>query len=432
MTTPATTWSSDPRLMLAHAHAQRGEVLQAEMLYRALLRDHADCVPASRAVAAFAVDRGDLQSAQQQLAAAARFAPLDTALLFALAQVLRPLGQPEAERAVLEALLKVDPAHHEAWLLLGELREAGGDMHGALRAWYQAVTRAQAAGQWLDPNSTDPDILEAVLRNIEKLRIGRREHLFQSFQDVRDAYGSQAVARVERALTGYLGEWDATPPDPRQRPKFFYFPGLPDRPYHDPTLQPWAARLRDAWIDIRDEAAALLAEDCDFESFLGFKPGQKGESYVGGTNPNASWDAYFFYRHGQRFDEHHARCPKTSAVLESVELCRVGSQAPEVCFSVIRPQSTILPHHGVTNTRLVVHLPLIVPGDCALNVVDAGEHHWKEGELMMFDDTYQHEAWNRSDDARLIVLMDCWNPYLTEPEKMAVKQLIEAIDGLQN
>lgn len=176
----------------------------------------------------------------------------------------------------------------------------------------------------------------------------------------------------------------------------------------------------------------MLAEDRDFESFLGLKPGQSTDGYVSGSNPNASWDAYFFYRHGERFDANHQRCPKTSAVLESIDLCRVSHQAPEVCFSVIRRQSTIMAHYGVTNTRLVMHVPLIVPRDGALNVIDAGEHHWQEGELMMFDDTYRHEAWNRSDGPRLIVLTDCWNPHLTPPEQQAVKLLVEAIDAIEN
>ena len=148
--------------------------------------------------------------------------------------------------------------------------------------------------------------------------------------------------------------------------------------------------------------------------------------------PRASWDAYFFYRHGQRQDDSLARCPKTAAVLNAIALCHVERQAPEVCFSVIRPQSTIVAHYGVTNTRLVMHLPLIVPPGCALNIIGVGEHHWQEGEPMMFDDTYQHEAWNPTDAPRLILLMDCWNPHLTAPEKQAVKQLVEAIDRFEN
>ena len=428
----AAAWSADSRLERAHRHARRGEILQAELLYRALLRDHADCVPAARAVAAFALDRGDAQAAHDHLAAAMKHAPRDPGVLLAHAQVLWQLGAADEARTALESLVSIDPGHHVAWLLLGEIREDGGDNHGALRAWYQAITRAQAAGQWLNCDTTDPAIVEAVMRNGERLRKGRRDHLFDSFQNVRDTFGTPAVARVERALTGYLGEWDATPPDPRQRPKFFFFPGLPAGPYHDAMLHPWARTLQDSWLDLRQEAMELLAEDRDFESFLGLKPGQSREGYVGGSNPNAAWDAYFFYRHGDRLDAHHIRCPKTSAVLESIELCRVANQAPEVCFSVIRPQSTIIAHYGVTNTRLVMHLPLIVPPDCALDIVDADAHHWKEREPMMFDDTFQHGAWNHSDEPRLILLMDCWNPHLSEAEKIAVKQIVEAIDAFEN
>ena len=98
---------------------------------------------------------------------------------------------------------------------------------------------------------------------------------------------------------------------------------------------------------------------------------------------------------------------------------------------MLTPGTTIKPHYGVSNVRHVVHLPLLVPGDCALNVIGAGEHHWREGELMMFDDTYQHEAWNRSDSTRVVLLMDCWNPYLSEVEKIAVRALIETISGLR-
>jgi aspartate beta-hydroxylase len=90
-----------------------------------------------------------------------------------------------------------------------------------------------------------------------------------------------------------------------------------------------------------------------------------------------------------------------------------------------------MPHYGVTNTRLVMHLPLLVPSDCALRIVDGGEHCWREGELMMFDDTFQHEAWNRSASTRMILLMDCWNPHLTDPERLAVKQLVETISDFQ-
>jgi aspartate beta-hydroxylase len=427
----AAPWLSDARLSRADGHLRRGEVLQAELLFRATLNDHKDCAPAARALAAMAGNRGDFAAANHYLALVEALVPNDAGVMIDRAHVQIATGVLEQARATLERVVALHPQQHVAWLMLADTRDACGDSLGALKARYQGITRAQESGRWLDERTTDPEVLQAVLRNMQSLQKGQYTLLMQTLDGLTQELGRQDLSRVARAVSGYLGEWDATPPDPRQRPKFFYFPDLPPGPYHDPMLHPWAGAWRDSWQDVRDEAASLLAEDKDFESFLGLRPGQSAPEYVGGTNPNASWDAYFFYRRGERFDDHHARCPKTSAALDAIDLCRVAHQAPEVCFSVIRPQSTIMPHHGVTNTRLVMHLPLIIPGDCALNIVDGEPHHWREGELMMFDDTYQHGAWNHTDQARLIVLMDCWNPHLTPAERVAVTRIIELIDTIQ-
>jgi Aspartyl/asparaginyl beta-hydroxylase and related dioxygenases len=93
---------------------------------------------------------------------------------------------------------------------------------------------------------------------------------------------------------------------------------------------------------------------------------------------------------------------------------------------VLHPGTHILPHRGVTNTRLVAHLPLIVPRDCALNV--GGEiHAWPEGRCVIFDDTFEHEAWNRSDQTRVVLIMDCWNPDLSAAERAAIAELVAGI-----
>jgi aspartate beta-hydroxylase len=97
-----------------------------------------------------------------------------------------------------------------------------------------------------------------------------------------------------------------------------------------------------------------------------------------------------------------------------------------VCFSVLTPGTHILPHRGVTNTRLVTHLPLIVPGNCAIKV-GGEERVWHEGECFTFDDTFEHEAWNRGDSTRVVMLLDIWNPHLTEIEREAVTALVEGI-----
>ncbi len=99
---------------------------------------------------------------------------------------------------------------------------------------------------------------------------------------------------------------------------------------------------------------------------------------------------------------------------------------PEVLFSVFTPGTHLLPHRGVTNTRLVGHLPLLVPEDCALSV--GGElHAWHEGQVVVFDDTFEHEAWNRSKQTRVVLIFDLWNPYLTEAEQAAVTEIVETV-----
>ena len=331
---------------------------------------------------------------------------------------------------VLDAWLQQETGLPSAWLLLGHLRETQGHGLSALQAYFQAVTRAQRAGHWRDQGSTPTSLLAPVVHAIERVRVSRRELFFGSYDDLRQRFGNVAVARVDRALSGYLKEWNAAPADPRQRPRFFYFPDLPSQPYLDPFLQPWAPALQAAFPAIRRDALRVLQEDAGLEDFIQLKQGERPEAYLTGAAAKPAWEAFFFYRHGERYDENHQRCPDTSAALESIELCRIENQAPEICFSVLRGHTHINAHYGVTNTRLVMHLPLVVPPDCALNVIDAGEHTWKEGELMMFDDTFKHEAWNRSEHTRIILLMDCWNPHLTEVEKQAVKQLIETISTL--
>jgi aspartate beta-hydroxylase len=81
----------------------------------------------------------------------------------------------------------------------------------------------------------------------------------------------------------------------------------------------------------------------------------------------------------------------------------------------------------VTNTRAVLHLGLVIPPDCALKLTEALEVTWQRGVCFAFDDTFEHEAWNRSDSTRVVLLGDIWNPYLRPAEREAVGELVAAI-----
>ncbi len=408
-----------------------GHATRAEAAWEAVFRAQPGHAEAATRLARMATQRHDAARAIHFLQPAAAAHIGHPTLPVDLAFAHLALEQPQQAMAALEAAVGMSPDHVQAWLLLGEIREVEGHAVGALKAWFQAVTRAQRSGYWHGPDTTPPHLLDAVVHAIATVRDGRRALLFSSFDDVKAQVGASELRRVERALTGYLGDWDATPAHPHQRPKFLYFPDLPDTPYMSPELHPWSGRLRDAFAVIREDALRTLAEDeSAFRDFVQLKDKSRMTDFVGGDGPAPAWEALFFYRRGKRFDDNHQRCPSTSLVLESIDLCRIADQTPEVCFSRLKPGSRILRHFGVSNTRAVMHLPLVVPPNCALHLLGVGEHRWREGELVLFDDTYEHEAWNHSTRDRVILLMDCWNPHLTQAERLAVTQLIETIGAL--
>ena len=98
---------------------------------------------------------------------------------------------------------------------------------------------------------------------------------------------------------------------------------------------------------------------------------------------------------------------------------------PNAMFSALAPHTEIPPHTGETNARLVVHLPLIVPEKCTYRV--GFEHRtWKVGEILVFDDTIEHTARNDSDELRVVLIFDIWNPLISREERQVVAALASA------
>ncbi len=289
--------------------------------------------------------------------------------------------------------------------------------------YFRAINDAQRRGRWLSPETTLATLQELVVYAMKFVDVERRRLFENALAPIR-ARGPDGLARIDEALSIYLDEKKADFPNDKQRPKFLYVPGLPTSAYFAAALFPWYEKLQRETGTIRTELSALLGEKDNFEPFLKFDSQEQVPQYLGGEKPN--WNAFFFYRHGKRYDENCARCPKTTAILESLPLVRIAEHAPEICFSILTPDSHILPHHGSTNARLVTHLPLIVPPDCAI-VVGGETHVWEEGRCITFDDTFEHEAWNRSDSTRAVLILDVWNPHLTEIEREALTALIAAI-----
>jgi len=357
---------------------------------------------------------------------------LDAALQGGDAQALWNLGSSylalekfdEAHQALARAV-ELAPKAFMVRLHYAHALERLGRERAALTQYFGAITQAQSQNRWLSDETTAPPLRQLVKHAMAFTYHGRKQVFESLLAPLRQRHGDEALRRVADCLRIYLGELPAQYPDPRQRPKFLFFPELPSTTWFDRDLFPWYAALEANFSAISEELAAVLAAQQGIEPFLKFHKPEDVRSYLGGIEKPV-WDAYFFYRHGERYDAHHRDCPRTSAALDAVPLCRIREHAPEVCFSVLTPGTHILKHRGVTNTRLVTHLPLIVPDNCAISV-GGEERVWREGECFTFDDTFEHEAWNRSDSTRVVMLLDVWNPHLTEVEREAVTALVEGI-----
>lgn len=411
----------------ARVQWRNGDMLLAEQSYMRLLEAEPGDTEALQFLANEHLTRGEANQAIELLTAAHRAQPDNPVTLHRLGAAQIAGNDLEGAVRSLRLCLQSAPDMFVARLQLGMALEQLGQSHEALIACFSALNTAQAKGRWLSDATTAPAWRETVKRTMDYVDAGRMRLFNEVLEPLRQRYGDSELARVRECLAIYLNAQPANLPDPRQKPKFLYFPGIPSQPYYPRERFPWHAELEAGTTMIRDELQAVLSRAQNLEAFLKFDSPDAAAGYLRSSgNQAAAWDAYFFYRHGNRHHAQCAQCPQTAALLDALPLVRIREHAPETLYSVLRPGTHILPHHGVTNTRLVTHLPLIVPADCALRV--GGDiHSWQEGRCVTFDDTFEHEAWNNSDQTRVVLIVDSWNPDLSEAERAAVTDLVEAI-----
>ena len=214
-----------------------------------------------------------------------------------------------------------------------------------------------------------------------------------------------------------------------QQPRSYYFPELPQIQFYQRGSFPWLDRVEAATPDIRSELLAVMERTSDFKPYVESDPKRPRKEQDGMTD-NPDWSAFYLWKDGEIVPENAARCPRTLAALAEAPLSHVKNRSPSILFSLLRPGAHIPPHSGLVNTRLICHLPLIVPPDCAFRVGNDVRVP-VEGRSWVFDDTIEHEAWNRSDRNRVILLFDVWRPELTQEERALVARMFEAIDAYE-
>jgi aspartate beta-hydroxylase len=407
-----------------HLLLKQGHAKEAEAAFRRVLEGDPDHVEALNVVGLAALRDGDIDGALTLLKRAATVDGGQAVTHLHLGRAHAAAFELEAATAAYARALALEPKLHAARLHIAELHEKRGDTMRAVMTYARALNDAQAEGRWLNAATTTPALQGAVSHAHQFVRERRLAGLSELMEPVAQAYGKGALRRVEQAVRIHLHMEQPVFPDPRQKPTFLFFPGLPATPYLDKGLIPELEELEAATPGIRAELLALLPSAAGRERV--FHTGVLEEANLRGLDEPPSWNGYYFFRHGERRAENCAACPITAAALDALPLARVRGHGPEVLYSVFSPGTHLLPHCGVTNTRVVGHLPLMIPEDCALRV-GGEDHHWREGEVVVFDDTYDHEAWNRSARTRVVMIFDLWNPFLTQAERAVLAELVIAM-----
>jgi len=229
---------------------------------------------------------------------------------------------------------------------------------------------------------------------------------------VRARHGGDRQRRVERCLDILMGKSRSF----HSQPTWMYFPELPAIEFFERCDFPWLDAIEAASDDIRAELMSVLVADREgLQPYIDFPASMPLDQWRE-LNRSRRWSAYFLWNQGQAIAGHLARCPIAARVLETAPRPRVAARAPTAFFSILDANTKIPAHTGVTNTRLTVHLPLIVPPGCGFRV-GATTREWEPGKAWVFDDTIEHEAWNTSDTPRAILIFDIWNPLLSAAER---------------
>ncbi|MGI8611901.1 MAG: aspartyl/asparaginyl beta-hydroxylase domain-containing protein, partial [Sphingomicrobium sp.] len=387
---------------------------EAQRANRAGLRDQArrhfeaalaidDAEPTARNwLGADALARTDAATAAMHFEIACKREPGERSHWINLATASRNLDDSERERAALEGALAIDQTDLLAVIRIAELHERLGEEMPATHRWSAVVALSSSID---DPS---PEFA-AILRHAKHYAGERQGKLADAIETALADELAGASARDRRRMQRAADAWLGRQPIYANHCEGLHYPFLPADEFFYTEHFPWLGELEAATPTILAELEAILADsEAELAPYISLPPGVPASKWSG-LDKSLDWGAFHLWKEGERFDAACARAPRTAALVEALPICRIEGRAPNVFFSILKAGSHIPAHTGVTNVRSVVHLPLIVPEGCEFRV--GGETRgWVPGRAFAFDDTIEHEAWNRSDRDRAILIIDAWNP----------------------
>jgi aspartate beta-hydroxylase len=353
--------------------------------------------------------QGRSEAARELFQRAVAAEPRYTGARINLATALGDLGREQEEMEALDGALKVEPRNVLALLQKGALQERLGKAREAASTFHDALASIPPGARL--PAFLQPSVEHAqavVKKNLAELEAFMEAKLAPT----RAKFDAAAQERINHCIDAALGKRRIY----HAQPTFLHVPKVPAHEFYPRELFPWIEELEAATDEIREEFRAARAEDeAGFNPYLNHPDNQPLDK-LAVLNKSKRWSVYYLWRDGKPIEDHQARCPRTTAVLGRIPRLDVPGAGPVAFFSMLQPKTTIPGHVGVTNARLIVHLPLVIPEQCRFRV-GSDVRPWMPGTAWVFDDTIDHEAWNDSDEERAVLIFDVWNPFMTEAER---------------
>jgi aspartyl/asparaginyl beta-hydroxylase (cupin superfamily) len=401
---------------------QRGDGQLAAQLWERLLERTPDHPKALLALAQRAFRAGDLGRARALLAHLVAVDGGDVQQWINLAVVCQGLQDEPGTEEAIRGALTLDPHDLVALLLRANLLSRQGKRHAAAQA-YGAAAAVAPPLERLAPELR-PAVQEAmVYRNQYNADFGN--YLDAWLAPHLDDMRGEDVARFRESLdimTGRKRRFDA-------QSALFHFQGLAPITFFARADFPWLDEIEAGTDAIRDEFLAVQAAQEGFTPYMKYASDQPLNQWVE-LNNSPRWSAYHLIESGRANEANAARCPRTMAALRGAPQPDQPGRTPSAMFSLLKPKTRIPPHSGVSNVRLVTHVPLIIPDRCGFRVGN-DTRAWEPGKAWVFDDTIEHEAWNDSEQLRVILMFDIWHPHLSRAERALVSATSAGINAFK-
>ena len=398
--------------------AQQGRWNDAEHLWEKVLALDPRHPQALYSIGVHAFKRGHLSEALQALQSAHAAAPRDPVVLLTIGRVLLEQGDSVGELKAIEASLVADPYFLAGLLAKADHLERHGQSKAAAMVFRNALKVAPAEQHWPAPLRSQ---LLHGRAHAERVAMD-----LAAFLAERTGRGMSALTPIEAQRwreAGAILSGQSTPyPSVSSR---LQIPRLPAIPFFEREAFQWVEALEASTDAITKEMfSALDREHDDFKPYIAYKPGEPVNQWQE-LNHSSRWSSYLLWSNGQPVAEHLECCPQTARALAAIDMADIDGHCPNAMFSMLAPHTHIPPHHGETNARVVVHLPLVVPENCMYRV-GYEQRRWKVGEALIFDDSIEHEARNDSDELRVVLIFDVWNPLLSAAERDMARTLSAA------